>query len=73
MRKSFDNEQRTRYYGIRKGDIVNCDGHWKQFNGDAKVIEYGLTDNNCVTVNVNGKSVDVVAEWLNIKQKVETF
>jgi hypothetical protein len=70
----FDNEQRRRYYGIRVGDVVNCEGkHFKQFDGDAKVTEYGGMDNNCVEVSVNGKSVSCVAEWLNIKQKVETL
>lgn len=69
---NFDNEKRTRYYGLRKGDIVSCESrHLKQFKGTAKVVNYGFSDNNCVVVEQDGRSFDCVAEWLDIVTKVE--
>ena len=68
----FNNEKRTRYYGLRVGDIVSCEGRTlKQFTGEAKVVEYGFTDNNRVVVEQNGHRFDCVAEWLDIVKKVE--
>jgi hypothetical protein len=73
MKKPFDNENRTRYYGLRKGDIVNLNG----MNGapgyqNAEVIDYGVMDNNRVFVRrENGEETDWVAEWCKIVTKVE--
>jgi len=72
MNKKFDNEDRNRYYGLRKGDIVDLkspDGKVCQRN--AEVIEYG-GDNNRVEVRLmSGNTTDWVAEWCNIVVRVE--
>jgi hypothetical protein len=48
--KPFDNEERKRFYGLRKGDVVspkNINGtEWSK--GPCEVIEYGFMDNNAV-------------------------
>jgi hypothetical protein len=73
MKEIFDNKDRTRYYGLRKGDIVNLKG----VNGDvgylnAEVIDYGFMDNNRVIVRrANGEETDWVAEWCQMVTKVE--
>lgn len=68
----FNNEKRTRYYRLRVGDIVSCHSHsLKQFTGQAKVVEYGGTDNNRVVVEQNNRKFDCVAEWLDIVKKIE--
>lgn len=67
----FDNINRNRYYGVRVGDIVNCEGRFKHFKDTATVVRYGFMDNNCVYVEQNGKIIKGVAEWLTIIKKVE--
>lgn len=68
----FNNEKRTRYYGLRIGDIVSCESRTlKQFTGEVKVVGYGFSDNNRVIVEQNGRQFDCVAEWLDIVKKVE--
>lgn len=74
--KPFDNEARTRYYGLRIGDKVSCrDKTLKQFPDDnwATVEKYGGTDNNRVFVSLPGQKelISCVAEWLTLEVKVE--
>lgn len=68
MKRPFDNEQRNRYYGKRKGDIVKCDAFDIE---EAEVIAYGGGDNNSIIIDYNGKPRSIVAEWCEIIQKVE--
>jgi len=74
MKENWDNEERKRYYGIRRGDIVQ--DSWMKRNGDdtkGEVVEYGIMDNNAVYVLFEGKEepVKCVAEWCEIVTKVE--
>lgn len=66
---SFDNEKRTRYYGVRVGDIVNV----KFYNiKNATVTKYMFMDNNAVYVKTEkGEERKVVAEYCEIIKKVE--
>jgi hypothetical protein len=73
MKKTFDNVDRDRYYGLRVGDIVDLksiDG--KILYENAEVINYGFMDNNRVMVKlVSGSETNWVAEWCAIIIKVE--
>ena len=73
MKKPFDNENRTRYYGLRKGDIVKLKGvNGNVFYQNAEVIDYGMMDNNRVIVKpMSGDETDWVAEYCEIIVKVE--
>jgi hypothetical protein len=74
MKKSWDNENRKRYYGFRIGDIVDCStSSLKQFHGEAEIIAYGGSDNNAVYTKKTShkESIRCVAEWLNLVTKVE--
>lgn len=66
---NFDNEKRTRYYGIRVGDIVNV----KFYNlKNVTVTKYGFMDNNAVYVKTEtGEQIKVVAEYCEIIKKVD--
>lgn len=69
----WDNQERKRYYGLRKGDIVEYNiGHtMPRLKGE--VVEYGVMDNNAVYLKVEEKEkpISVVAEWCDIITKVE--
>lgn len=72
--KKWDNEDRTRYYGLRKGDTVE----YTILTGQkitAKVHDYVITDNNAVYLKSKlikeGKPFRYVAEWCTIIKKVE--
>lgn len=72
-RKLWDNVNRNRYYGLRKGDVVDA----KQLNGEsagqAVVDEYGFMDNNAVMLKFesDGSIKKWVAEWCEIITKIE--
>jgi len=74
MEKVFDNEHRNRYYGLRKGDIVEYG-----YSIDnppilkGEVVEYGVMDNNAVYIDTGDgkKPKRVVAEWCKIITHVE--
>lgn len=67
--KLFDNKNRTRYYGLRIGDIVSS--KFELFD-NAEVIEYGGFDNNRVFIKSEDETIrSVVAEWCTIINKVE--
>ena len=75
MKKPFDNKDRSRYYGLRKGDIVNLKGlDGKVMFENAEVKDYG-GDNNRVYVEYEtpGRFVldEWVAEWCEMVTKVE--
>ena len=68
---AFDNEERRRYYGLRKGDIVSPRYIHGIVAPKAEVIDYGM-DNNRVRVKFeNGEETEWVAEWCDIIEKVE--
>lgn len=77
MKKPFDNKERRRYYGLRKGDIVNLRGlDGRVMYESAEVKDYGFMDNNRVYVEYhkdfeNVVQTDWVAEWCEIITKVE--
>jgi len=71
IKDEWDNTERRRYYGLRKGDIVKA----FHLNGKdfflSEVVEYG-SDNNRVIIKLeDGKETDWVAEWCQIVTKVE--
>lgn len=69
--KEFDNEQRTRYYGLRKGDTVSITA-FGNVKKNAEVFDYGFMDNNRVILKFeDGTKVPYVAEWCTIITKVE--
>jgi hypothetical protein len=71
-KKEFDNEDRTRYYGLRVGDIVGTYSVTGGKRPKAVVIGYGFLDNNRVTVRMeDGTERDEVAEWCELITKVE--
>ncbi|PZR78225.1 MAG: hypothetical protein DI537_42405 [Stutzerimonas stutzeri] len=63
------NEARTRWYGLRVGDLV------EELFGSVKrrgrVTELHTMDNNGCTVEVDGKPVKMVCEWCWIIEKVD--
>jgi len=70
MQKEFDNENRSRYYGLRVGDIVEQKAFGTSSKGE--VIGYGFLDNNRVYVRLeSGEETDFIAEWCEIIKKVE--
>lgn len=73
-KKPFDNEERTRYYGLRVGDIVSPKGLGRVESslGKCKVVSYCF-DNNRVKIQSieTGEQEDWVAEWCTIITKVE--
>lgn len=72
MEKLFTNENRTRYYGLRVGDIVNPKHVSGAPFGECKVVELIPMDNNSVMLeDKNGNPIEWVAEWCEIITKVE--
>jgi hypothetical protein len=72
--KPFDNEDRSRYYGLRVGDTVKpkaiSGGMWKE--GISEVVNYCPGDNNRVMIkSKTGIVTDWVAEWCEIVERVE--
>jgi hypothetical protein len=68
----FINENRTRYYGLRVGDIVDAKSLNGTIWGRSKVLELVPMDNNSVVIeNKNGNPIEWVAEWCTIITKVE--
>lgn len=61
----FDNERRTRYYGLRIGDLVKYLGY------EGEVTAYGFMDNNRVEIKTDKGPVSAVAEWCTILTRVE--
>lgn len=65
----FDNKERTRYYGLRIGDIVEEIVYGSSIKGEVWEL---LWDNNAAYVKTEkDKIVKCVAEWCNILTKVE--
>jgi hypothetical protein len=76
MKTEIDNrnKSRTRFYGLRKGDIVSpripTGEEWHK--GQSEVIDYGFMDNNSVYIKSNdGTETKWIAEYCNIIIKVE--
>lgn len=69
----WNNETRSRYYGLRIGDIVKSRGDRHRREKEGEVVGFGFMDNNAVFVVWEG-SVEVtieVAEPLEILTKLE--
>jgi len=72
VKKEFDNQERHRYYGLRKGDLVKVETYPRGTFLNAEVIDYGFWDNNRVVLRFeDGKEDGWVAEWCIIVTKVE--
>jgi hypothetical protein len=74
--RTWDNEERRRYYGVRVGDTVRLSFMPGYKHGEeplAEVVEYGFLDNNRVYVKREGSDevIDWVAEWCDVVVKVE--
>jgi len=68
----FTNENRTRYYGLRVGDIINAKSLNGTVWGKSKVLELVSMDNNKVLIeSKNGTPIEWIAEWCEIVTKVE--
>jgi endo-alpha-1,4-polygalactosaminidase (GH114 family) len=67
--EEWDNQERRRYYGKRRGDIIRSSMYRIE---RAEVTGYYM-DNNRIRVRVEGetKDCDLVAEWCQIVTKVE--
>ena len=65
------NKNRSRYYGLRVGDIVQRDMYGND-EKKYKVIQYGFGDNNRIYLKApTGEIIKEVAEWCTIISKVE--
>lgn len=67
------NEDRSRWYGIRPGDIVTLKGPGGYAEKDLRVIALHPLDQNGCTVKKRGREFKAVCEWLEITKKVETY
>lgn len=69
---TFKNESRSRYYGLRIGDLVK-ESHRGLPDHTGEVVDYGHGDNNRVYVKSDddGEIDGRVAEWQTITTKVE--
>jgi len=68
----WDNEDRNRYYGLRKGDLITVHDVSGRVWGESEVLDYVSGDNNSVIIkSKNGNPIDWVAEWCDIIKKVE--
>jgi hypothetical protein len=68
----FINENRTRYYGLRVGDIVSIKSVMGENIGEHTVVELIPMDNNSVLLKSPDKGTfEWVAEWCTIITKVE--
>jgi hypothetical protein len=77
VQEAFNNKDRTRYYGLRIGDIVNLKGiDGTILHANAEITGYG-SDNNRVCVEYEeGENIiwtEWVAEWCEIVIKVEDW
>ena len=70
MTQEWDNEERRRYYGLRKGDIVNACAFGEVW-ANAVVHAYTGDNNRVRLITAEGKEVDFVAEWCQIVKKVD--
>lgn len=68
-RGAIDNKDRTRWYGLRPGDIVEERAFGSVRRG--KVVNLHTTDQNGCTIKVNGKEGKAVCEWCTVIERVE--
>jgi len=69
---AFDNKERTRYYGLRIGDIIDAKSPSGIVWGRSELIDFDPMDNNSVVIKDKlGKPISWVAEWCDIVVKVE--
>lgn len=71
--KSFQNEKRTRYYGLRIGDLVTSNWLYKRTDVICEVVDLGYGDNNRAYLKVPDvdEPVRVTAGSCRIVTKVE--
>lgn len=68
--KVIENEDRSRWYGLRPGDIVEM--KFGQQVWKAKVVRlHGMDNNGCTLRLSNGKEMKGVCEWCTVVKKVE--
>jgi hypothetical protein len=73
MSDTFDNENRTRYYGLRKGDTVSVEASLVDGVNllHAEIIDYTMDNNRVILKFEDGSERPFVAEWCTIISKVE--
>ncbi len=72
LKPIWDNENRDRYYGKRKGDIIKVHSVSGMVWGESEVLDYVPGDNNSIIIkSKDGTPIDWVAEWCDIIIKVE--
>jgi hypothetical protein len=64
MQSKFDNKDRSRYYGLRIGDIVKAES--LNPNELYTIIDYGKDNNRVIIQSKDGKIIEWVAEWCEI-------
>lgn len=69
MSEQFDNIDRSRYYGLRVGDLVVEKAFDMRTEG--VVTAYTVNNNVVKILTTNGNTVNVVAEWCLTQRKVE--
>jgi hypothetical protein len=67
----FTNENRTRYYGLRIGDIIDAKTPNGTNWGRSEVLDWGSNNNEVIIRNKIGQPIEWVAEWCDIVTKVE--
>ena len=70
----FDNKNRTRYYGLRVGDIVKYRVPGDEYEPDTYIVVHLMEmDNNRVLIQnkKTGEQYKAVAEWCQIVTKIE--
>lgn len=71
-RPSHLNKDRTRWYGLRVGDIVTLRGPGGYVRTDLRVVFLHPTDNNGCTVKPRrGPEFKAVCEWCEVTMKVK--
>ncbi len=66
-----DNRDRSRWYGVRPGDIVTLSVFGETTKG-LRVIRLHETDNNgCTVRDGRGREFKAVCEWLTVTKQVK--
>lgn len=65
-REPFTNKNRTRYYGVRVGDICTLTGFGRMPDRTVEVIYLVGMDNNRVGVREGTEEFETCPEWLTV-------
>jgi hypothetical protein len=71
MEDLFDNKDRDRYYGLRKGDTIRVHSLNGTVWGTSVVLDYTSDNNRVIIESRDGSPIDWVAEWCEILTKIE--